>query len=217
MKQLKKKNIRHICWKVLLSALFITIGASTIQSAHAADVKLGVLDEAKLSDEYTAFQEAMKAVDQRAQNLDEQLKARDLLDEKEGGRFDTLIIKLDLSEEEQKELDELLKSGNGRLNELQSLSGKASRTDDDNARVEELRNILKTNAGSTQKLQDELLKGLLDQKHETEEKYIKQANNTVAEIAKQKKLDLVLSKGAVVWNAPSVDITEDVLKKLNKK
>ena len=70
MKQLKKKNIRHICWKVLLSALFITIGASTIQSAHAADVKLGVLDEAKLSDEYTAFQEAMKAVDQRAQNLD---------------------------------------------------------------------------------------------------------------------------------------------------
>lgn len=215
--KLKKNDVRQICWKILFLALFAAFSVSAVKPVHAADIKLGVLDEGKLSDEYTSFQEAMQAIDQRAQNLDEQLKARDLLDAKEGERFDTLIIKLELSEDEQKELDGLLKSGNDRRNDLQSLSGKASRTDEDNARVEELRNILRTNTDAAQKLQDELLKGLLDQKHKTEEEYIKRANDTVAEIAKQKKLDLVLSKGAVVWNAPSVDITEDVLKKLNKK
>lgn len=203
---------------LLLISLF-AINCWNIKSANAADdsVKIGVLDESKLSDNYTKYQDAMKVIDQKAQDLDEQLKARDLLSADEGTKFDTLILKKDRTADEQTQLDALIKSGHDRRAELLTLSGKATRTEDETKRIAELQNSLKANGDAVQKLQDALLKSLLDEKHSTEKQYTDLANTTVINVAKDKKLTLVLSKSAVVWHAPAVDITDDVLKQLNKK
>lgn len=203
---------------LLLVSLF-AFNCWNVKSAKAADdaVKIGVLDETKLSENYTKYQDAMKVIDQKAQNLDEQLKARDLLNADEGTKFDTLIIKKDRTADEQTQLDALIKSGHDRRAELLALSGKATRSDDETKRITELQTSLKSNSDAVQKLQDALLKSLLDEKHSTEKQFTDLANKTVIDVAKDKKLTVVLSKSAVVWNAPNVDITDDVIKQLNKK
>lgn len=203
---------------LLLLSLF-AVNCWNITSAQAADdsVKIGILDENKLSDNYTKYQDAMKVIDQKAQDLDEQLKARDLLNADEGAKFDTLIQKSNRTPDEQTQLDALLKSGNDRRAELLALSGKATRSDDETKRITELQTMLKGNTDAVQKLQDALLKSLLDEKHSTEKLYTDLANKTVIDVAKDKKLTVVLSKSAAVWNMPNVDITDEVIKQLNKK
>jgi len=203
---------------LLLLSLF-ALNCWNVKSAKAADdsIKIGVLDESKLSDSYTKYQDAMKVIDQKAQSLDEQLKARDLLNADEGAKFDTLIQKSTRTADEQAQLDALLKSGNDRRAEILALSGKATRTDAETKRITELQTTLKSNSDAVQKLQDALLKLLLDEKHTTEKTYTDLANKTVIDVAKDKKLTIVLSKSAAVWNMPNVDITDDVIKQLNKK
>jgi Skp family chaperone for outer membrane proteins len=203
---------------LLLVSLF-AVNCWNIKSAKAADdsVKIGVLDENKLSDGYTKFNDAMKVIDDKAQSLDEQLKARDLLNTDEGTKFDALIVKTSRTPAEQAQLDALIKSGNDRRAELLALSGKATRTDAETARITELQTTLKGNGDAVQKLQDALLKSLLNEKHATEKQYTDLANQTVIDVAKSKKLTIVLSKTAAVWNADSVDITDDVIKQVNKK
>ena len=214
--------MKHTFLKRLSGLLLISLLAVNcwhIKSARAADdsVKIGVLDENKLSDGYTKYQDAMKVIDDKAQSLDEQLKARDLLDNDEGAKFDLLIVKANRTPDEQTQLDALIKSGNDRRAELLALSGKASRTDAETKRITELQTMLKSNGDAVQKLQDTLLKSLLDEKHATEKKYTDLANQIVIAVAKDKKLTIVLSKSAVVWNADNVDITDDVIKQVNKK
>jgi Skp family chaperone for outer membrane proteins len=203
---------------LLLVSLF-AVNCWNIKSAKAADdsVKIGVLDENKLSDGYTKFNDAMKVIDDKAQSLDEQLKARDLLNTDEGTKIDALIVKTSRTPAEQAQLDALIKSGNDRRAELLALSGKATRTDAETARITELQTTLKGNGDAVQKLQDALLKSLLNEKHATEKQYTDLANQTVIDVAKSKKLTIVLSKTAAVWNADSVDITDDVIKQVNKK
>lgn len=213
---------QHTFLKRLSGLLLVSLFAFNcwnVQSARAADdsVKIGVLDETKLSENYTKYQDAMKVIDKKAQDLDEQLKARDLLNADEGTKFDTLITKKDRTADEQTQLDALIKSGQDRRAELLALSGKATRTDDETKRITELQTSLKSNSDAVQKLQDALLKSLLDEKHSTETEYTDLANKTVVDVAKDKKLSIVLSKNAAVWSAPNVDITDDVIKKLNKK
>ena len=214
---------QHTFLKRLSGLLLVSLFAFNcwnIKSANAADndsVKIGVLDENKLSDGYTKYQDAMKVIDDKAQSLDEQLKARDLLNADEGAKFDALIVKTSRTPDEQTQLDALIKSGNDRRAELLALSGKATRTDAETARITELQTTLKGNGDAVQKLQDALLKSLLDEKHATEKQYTDLANQTVIDVAKSKKLTIVLSKSATVWTADSVDITDDVIKQVNKK
>ena len=213
--------MRPICSLGLPTFLMILPCLVTATKAHAADkneaVTLGVLDEDQLSNGYIKYQDAMKQIDQKAQDLDQQLKARDLLNADEGAKFDTLMLKSNRTVDEQTQLDALIKSGNDRRAELLALSGKATRTDAENARITDLQATLKNSSDAVQKLQDALLKVLLDEKHTTEKSYTDFANKTVIEVANAKHLTIVLSKTAVVWSAPSIDITEEVLKVLNKK
>jgi Skp family chaperone for outer membrane proteins len=217
MKQHTHLTLKRLSLLLLMSLL--ALNCWNTKSANAADkdaVTIGVLDESKLSNGYLKYQDAMKVLDQKAQNLDEQLKSRDLLTADEGTKFDTLIVKKDRTTDEQTQLDALIKSGNDRLAELLALSGKATRTDAENARIKELQATLKSNSAPKQNLQNTLLKSLLDEKHATEKMYTDLANKTVIDVANDKHITIVLSKDAVVWNAPNIDITEDVLKQLNK-
>jgi Skp family chaperone for outer membrane proteins len=205
----------------LLAGLLIVHCCVASTAAHADDknapVTIGVLDFDKLVDGYTKYQDAQEALKQQSVELDEQLKARDLLTPDEGARFDTLIVNQSRTPAEQAELDGLLKAGNDRRAELLALSGKAARTDAENARIKELQDSLKSNSDAKVNLQNALLKILLKQKQTTEKQYMDAVNKIVADVAANRHLSVVLVKDAVVWNAPSVDITDDVLKQLNKK
>ncbi|RYG58442.1 hypothetical protein EON80_27075, partial [bacterium] len=90
------------------------VGATTIatpRAAQAQTVAIGVVDEDKLADGYKKYKDAVDAIDKRAQNLDSQIPARELLSDEEGKQFDTVIAAPNPTADQTKQLDALVKSG----------------------------------------------------------------------------------------------------------
>jgi Skp family chaperone for outer membrane proteins len=100
--------------------------------------------------------------------------------------------------------------------EYMGLLPKAAKTDTENTRVKELEAVAKNNQAPFRKIYDELYNKIKKDQEETDQRYTKQANDVIAEIAASKKLALVVRQRAVVWSAPAIDITNDVLTRLNK-
>lgn len=192
--------------------------ALTTPAAHAADpVTVGVLDEIKLGDGYTKYRNAVDELNQRAKKLEEQLRAREVLDATEGAKFDEYISKATLTEEETKAFDELIKLGLDRRKQYIDLSGKAERTEAESQLLKDVEANRKNNEAVLNRLEDGMFKDLQARERATDQEYIEKANLEVQKVAADKKLSVVLRKDAVAWFSPSVDITDEVLKRLNRQ
>lgn len=190
--------------------------AFSAPSAHAADpITVGVLDEIKLGDGYTKYRNAVDELNQRAKKLEEQLRAREALNETEGKRFDELIGKPTLSAEETTEFDTLIKTGLERNKTYIDLAGKATRTADEEKVIKDVEAYKKANEVVLNRLEDGMFRDLQTRERATDKEYIEKANLEVQKVAADKKLLVVLRKDAVAWFSPSVDITDEVLKRLN--
>ena len=95
------------------------------------------------------------------------------------------------------------------------LIGKSNRTAADNARLKELQDIATRNSPDLQRLSQNLLEAIRKQQDDVDKKYTDKANSVVIQIAGEKKLVAVMRKKALVWSADNIDITEEVLKRLN--
>lgn len=198
--------------KLLLCACLLL----TSWRAHAQTISIGVVDEDKLAQGYTKYREAIVALDQQAQTLDNQLEARELLQGDELKRFDLLIAKEKRSAEENTELDNLVKSGSAKRAELIGLIGKNNRSQADDKRLEELNTVMGGNALTLSALQDTLYNQIKQAQERIDTENTDRANNVIERVASEKKLSLVWRKRAVIWSAPTVDITAAVLESLNK-
>ena len=187
-------------------------------AVHAADpITIGVLDEVKLGDGYTKYRNAVDELNQRAKKLEEQLRAREVLNAEEGAKFDEYIGKATLTEEETKAFDDLIKLGMDRRKRYLDLQGKAERTEEDNQLLKDVETNRKSNEAVLNRLEDGMFKDLQARERATDQEYIDKANLEVQKVAADKKLLVVLRKDAVAWVSPSVDITEEVLKRLNRQ
>jgi Skp family chaperone for outer membrane proteins len=193
-----------------------------VQVAHAAPAAaaqayaFGVVDEDKLAEKYTAYRDAVAVLDKKAQNLDSQLAARELLTDDEGKSFDALILKPTRTAAEEDTLKKLVDAGTGRRAEYTGLLARATRTDVENARIKTLEDQAKANGPKLQGMSDGLYNDIKKEQEETDKTYTERANNTIALVAADKKLTLVVRQRAVIWYSPSVDITDEVLARLNK-
>ncbi len=185
------------------------------RAAHAQTMTVGVVDEDKLAESYKAYQTAIAAVDTRAQGLDSKIPAREYLNETEGKAFDSIIVLPTLAASQQTQLDGLVKTGNERKVEFLGLIGNANRTPANNARLKELQDIATKNGPDLQRLSQNLLEAIRKQQDDVDKSYTDKANSVVQQVATEKKLSAVLRKKALVWSADSIDITNDVLKRLN--
>ncbi len=192
--------------------------ALTTPTAHAADpITVGVLDEIKLGEGYTKYRTAVEDLNQRAKKLEEQLRAREVLDATEGAKFDEYIGKATLTPEETTAFEEVIKTGLDRRKRYVDLSGKAERTEEESALLKAVEANRKANEVALNKLEDGMFKDLQSRERTTDQEYIEKANLEVQKVAVDKKLLVVLRKDAVAWFSPSVDITEEVLKRLNRQ
>jgi Skp family chaperone for outer membrane proteins len=192
--------------------------ALSTPSAHAADpITVGVLDEVKLGDGYIKYRNAVDELNLRAKKLEEQLRSREVLDATEGAKFDELINKATLTEEETKAFNELIQTGTERRKRYLDLSGKAERTEDENALLKTVDANRKNNVAALNQIEDGMFKDLQARERATDQEYIDKANLEVQKVAADKKLAVVLRKDAVAWFSPSVDITDEVLKRLNRQ
>ena len=198
-----------------LSCAVAFVPAAPVAHAQALPATVGVVDEDKLADSYKAYQTAIADVDKRAQGLDAKIPAREYLNETEGKAFDSVIVLPAPSPAQQTQLDGLVKTGNDRKAEFLGLIGKSNRTPADNTRLKELQDMATKNGPDLQRLSQNLLEAIRKQQDDVDKSYTDKANSVVQQVAIEKKLVAVLRKKALVWSADNIDITQDVLKRLN--
>ena len=185
-------------------------------NAQAPKISIGIIDEDKLAQGYTKYRESIVALDKRAQELDTRLESRELLQGDVQKRFDALIVNTKRSPAEETELNKLVETGVAKRAELLGLIGKNNRSKDDDKRLDELNNITGENASTLAKLQDTLYSQIKQDQERIDMENTDRANNVIERVASEKKLTLVWRKRAVIWSAPTVDITDAVLAALNK-
>ena len=198
-----------------VASAFAFVPAAPVAQAQASAPTIGVVDEDKLADGFKAYQTAISDVDKRAQGLDAKIPAREYLNEGEGKVFDSLIVMPALSAAQQTQLDGLVKTGNDRKAEFLGLIGNANRTPDNNKRLSELQAIATKNSPDLQRLSQNLLEAIRKQQDDVDKSYTDKAQSVVIQVAAEKKLSIVIRKKAAVWSSDSIDITQDVLKRLN--
>ena len=184
--------------------------------AQAQTLQVGVVDEDKLADGFKKYADAVAAIDKRAQDLDAKIPAREFLSQEEGKTFDAIIVNLSPSAAQSAQLDDLVKTGTARRAEYLGLVGKAVRTPEETARMKVLQDYSTQNTQQLQKLSEQLLQGVRQQQDATDKQYTDQANTVVAQVAQDKKLLMIVRKKALIYSADAVDITQDVLNRLNK-
>jgi Skp family chaperone for outer membrane proteins len=105
----------------------------------------------------------------------------------------------------------------GRRNEWSALLGRANKTEQDTKRIEVLQELAGKSGSAVTKIANDLFNAIKLRQEEIEKQYTDRANNVIKAVAAEKKLALVVRKKAIVWNSDAViDITEEVIKRLNE-
>ncbi|HEX8465159.1 MAG TPA: hypothetical protein VF627_11130 [Abditibacterium sp.] len=215
----KRFRVAGVALPLLLACGFLaktSVPGLAQAPAAAQTVSIGVVDEDKLADGYKKYKDAVDAIDKRAQSLDSQIPARELLAEDEGKSFDTLIVKASMTPAENTQFQSLIKAGMDKRAEYMGLLGKPNRSETENARIKTFQDQMSKNGPALRAVSDALLAAIRQQQDDTDKQYTANADSVVAQVAAEKKLVVIVRKKALVWSAPSVDITSDVLARLNK-
>jgi len=96
------------------------------------------------------------------------------------------------------------------------LLGKVNTTDTDKARIKTIEGEAARTAITFQDIVNKVDGGVRKQEEDTENTFRDQIEKIVKQVAGDKKLVVVVGKQAIAWNAPSVEITDEVLALLNK-
>ena len=190
--------------------------APLLSVAHAQEATIGVVDGVKVSDSFTKLKTALETIDKRKNTLRSQLDARVFMTEANTKRFDELIVKATLTPQETDELAGLVTNGTKRRTDYNALIGKTTRSDEENKAIKDIEAETQRTASTFQAILDQVDQAVTKQEVDTEEQYRVQIIKVVEDVAKEKNLVVVVGKQAVAWNAGSVEITDEVIKRLNK-
>jgi Skp family chaperone for outer membrane proteins len=212
---------------VLVSGLVLGVLA-TGSAAPAADAKsvLQVFGTVDVEQAFNGYgkkkqleQELVTYYDQAKAKL-ELRQGNKLLADAEFTELADLKIKPKPVEADTKRIEELTNLSKQREQEFQALQQKVSPSDAEKARLNELQAQIKKAEAALKddetKYQDDLNK----KRVELSQQVMLEVNTVVAAVAKEKGLAIVFNKSAsepsmIIYS--NLDITEDVLKKLNKK
>jgi Skp family chaperone for outer membrane proteins len=186
-----------------------------LAQAAAAPV-IGVVDGVKINDSFTKLKGALEEIEKRKNTLRTQLDARVFLPEAQTKRFDELIVKATRSEAENTELATLVKAGSDRRTEYNGLIAKAQKAEADSARIKAIEEETQRTSTSFQAVLDKVDKAVTEQEVQTEDSYRAQIIKAVEEVATARKLVVVVGKQAVAWNSQTIEITDEVIARLNK-
>lgn len=199
-----------------LSATVCFIRLAPAQTPQSPSTQIGVVDEDKLADGFKKYANAVAAIDKRAQDLDLKIQGREFLSADEGKNFDTLILRPTPSASESTQLDTIAKTGIARRQEYLGLVGKAVRADAESNRMQVLQSYSTQNQPQLRQLSDQLLQLVRTQQDTTDKQYTDQANGVVAQVAQDRKLAMIIRKKALIYSSDAVDVTSEVLNRLNK-
>jgi outer membrane protein len=212
---------------ILISGLFLGTlvcgSAALAADAKATGQVLGTVDVEKAFNGYEKKKqlegELMTSYEQMKQKL-ELRNANKLLTAEECSQLAELKLKAKPIDADTKKIEELTNLSKQREQEFQTLQQKTAPTDAEKTRLTQLQDQIKNADAALKdeetKYQEELNKKRVD----LSVQIMQEVNTAVAAVAKEKGLSLVFNKsagepGLVIYS--NLDITDEVLKKLNKK
>ena len=210
-----------------VAALALLLGALAGDPASAADantaVAIGSIDADRVFNEYEKRIQLYQNLANLKAELEQKLALRNdnlLLTDAEFKQLLDLKLNPKQQEADAKKIEELLAISRQRDKELETLQQKQDATDAEKARRTELanqkNNVTKALEDERENYQTELDKQTIEANREV----ALDVQTAVADVAKNKNLAIVFNKsfGAIEFVLySSNDITDDVLKRLNKK
>lgn len=211
---------QRFSWVALAVLALFTVGSWMVQAAQAQNTNfsLAFVDLKRMSSEYTGTKQSQAELDTFQQSLRKQLEDREairFLDDKERQEVATLRAVASPNPEQKKRLDDLLATSKARADQLRALQQNPNKSDSEKADFDRLSKLSTTTDDDL----DTLGGQLDDQLHAKGDELSKKLTDTVlaaiTDVAKQKAYTVVLDKQAVLYGG--IDLTDDVMKKLNNK
>lgn len=216
--------------RAVLAVLAFSLMLSIIDGnmVLAADAKpsmpaFGTVDIERAFNEY----DQKKQLDQQLMGLAQELstkldlrKNNRLLTKEEYDQLVALKAKPNPTADDTKKIDQILALSKDREQQLQALQQKQNPTSEDTAQIKRFQDQINAAAASFDADNKAYEVQFGKERVELSRKVMKEIETTVADIAKQKGLAMVFNKSygevsLVIYS--SVDVTDEVLKKLNKK
>jgi len=205
----------HIVFVVATLALTCT-GVSRALAQGAAQPAVGIVDIKKAFDEYKETKTSNTEVDNMVKGFRTELDVRaenKLLTEAELNELIALKKKDTLTEPEKTRIEALTKLQKQRDEEVAQISNTPNATDQQKARLKELRELGAKNEMAGRASADDASGQVDKRKDELSKKITDDLKAAITKVAQAKGLTLVVDKIAVLYGG--VDITDEVIKILN--
>jgi Skp family chaperone for outer membrane proteins len=192
----------------------LTIGC--VLTAHAQ--AFGVVDYERIINESTFVKtslERLQALEARYRGVLQTLQENIVLTNEERQELVNLLLAENLNDAQRKRVEQLTQTARQRANELQQLRQKPQPTETEKAALERFTQMEAVGREAIQSLAQQLSQQLDQQLQQSREQVRKAVRDTIAQVAKEKKLSLVFSAEAVLY--AENDITNDVIKRLNER
>lgn len=211
------KIIRIVLLTHLAALACAALPALPVLAAPAGSLQIGSVDLQKVSDGYTK----KGSLDQQLQDMNQRLLARfqqqtnsAMLSKDQQTRLQTLLAKPGPSDAEKAEIAALQAQSTKDSQELATLQQKKDLTDADKARLTALTQQQQGGQQVLQEVSDSYTKQLDAEKLRLNAQLTEAVRAAIIAVAKDRKLDAVFTSEVAIFTTN--DITDDVLKRLNK-
>jgi Skp family chaperone for outer membrane proteins len=200
----------------LTASLILLALVASGAAAQQQEPRLGVVDMAKVLDGYKEFKssdaEYKAFLTERQQQLQERMSVR-MLGDDEMKEYQNLKSVTAPTAEQKQRLEQLRAVAETREKELTDLQSVASPTDEQKKRMADLAAVADKSTKEIEDLQKRLSDEINQRNKELSEKLNSRIESALAAVAKDKRVDFILAKDAVLYGGR--DLTDDVLAKLN--
>jgi Skp family chaperone for outer membrane proteins len=187
-----------------------------VLTAHAQ--AFGVVDYERVFNESTYVKtnrERLQALEARYGSVLQTLQENIVLTNEERQELTNLLLTENPNDEQRKRIDQLTQTARQRASELQQLRQKPQLSETEKAALERFTQMEAVGREAIQSLFQQLRQQLEQQAQQIGKQVDTTVRETIAQVAKEKKLSLVFSAGAVLY--AENDITDDVIKRLNER
>ena len=201
---------------VLIACALVAALATPLACAQERAPRLGIVDMAKVLSTYKEFQESDRQykdfLRERQGQYAERATLR-LLRPGELKEYQNLKAVTAPTEEQKSRMEQLRAVAETRETELRSLLSEANPTDEQKTRRAELQDLARKSDPELEELRKRMNDEVDQRNKELSDTLNRKIEAALAVVARDKRLDFVLAKDAVLWGG--VDITDDLLAKLN--
>lgn len=207
----------------VVAMIGIILSILTVAPARSAEAQVfAAIDLDRAFDDYTKKQDLDKQFQSEVQGIQSKLELRQthsLLSSTEFEELATLKAKVKPTDAEKKRIEELEGASTQRVQELEALRQTTTPTDAEKTRMAALQDQIKQTDAELKEIARQADADLQTRRYELSKQVMDDVQAAVAAVAKSKGITMVFNKSVgetVLVVFSTNDITDDVLKKLNK-